>query len=205
MVGLVIHSCFQDVLPLWHFAPPLGVSPPGRFATRTFPPCTFRPQDVSPLARVNKVDWLMDWCTFFIFKSLYLYTITRNIAKFGWNIHTNDGTFSVIQNCFNYQLYIHVVWDSNAKKFEMLYSFHDDRAVSRTVRQVLRGSFCKRAEDHLLGLDEVYLHFVWSGPGLQLLKECLHVSLLWTARQEFCECGIIHILMGKTVDSEIIN
>jgi len=26
---------------------------------------------------------------------------------------------------------------------------------------VLRGTFCKRAKDHLLGLDEVYLHFVW--------------------------------------------
>ena len=44
--------------------------------------------------------------------------------------------------------------------------------------EVLREKFCKRAEDHLFGLHEVYLHFVWGGPGLQLLKECLHVSLL---------------------------
>ena len=68
--------------------------------------------------------------------------------------------------------------DSDAKKFEMLYSFHDDRVVSKRVRQVLRGKFCKRAEDHLLGLHEVYLPFIWGGPGLQLLKECLHASLL---------------------------
>ena len=39
----------------------------------------------------------------------------------------------------------------------MLYSFHEDRVVSRRVRQVLRGKFCKRAEDHLLGLHEVCL------------------------------------------------
>ena len=74
----------------------------------------------------------------------------------------------------------HIVWDSDVKKFGLLYSFHDDRVVSRRVRQVLRGKFCKRTEDHLLGLHEVYLHFVWGGPGL-------HVSLLWTARQEFCQ------------------
>ena len=95
-----------DISPLhWAFRP-LDVLPPGRFPPVRFAPWTFRPQDVSPLARVNKVDWLMDWCTFFIFKSLYLYTITRNIAKFGWNIHTNDGTFSVtkiasIINCIS--------------------------------------------------------------------------------------------------------
>jgi len=46
----------------------------------------------------------------------------------------------------------------------MLYSLHDDRVVSRRVRQVLTGKFCKRADDHLLGLHEVYLHFVWGGP-----------------------------------------
>ena len=45
-------------------------------------------------------------------------------------------------------------------------------------RYVWRGKFCKRAEDHLLGLHEVYLHFIWGGRGLQLLKECLHVCLL---------------------------
>ena len=33
------------------------------------------------------------------------------------------------------------------------------------------GKFCKRAEDHLLGLSEVYLHFIWGGPGVQLLSE----------------------------------
>jgi len=49
------------------------------------------PPDVSPLsaflcaccfflnmghvARANKVDWLMDWCTFFTFKSLHLYAL----------------------------------------------------------------------------------------------------------------------------------
>jgi len=59
----------------------LEVSPLGRFAPRTFRPWTFRPLDVSPpsaflgpyvfmclllfFALVNKVDWLMDWCTFF--------------------------------------------------------------------------------------------------------------------------------------------
>jgi len=31
----------------------------------------------------------MDWCTFFTLKSLHLYTITGNTAKFCWNIHTN--------------------------------------------------------------------------------------------------------------------
>ena len=41
------------------------------------------------VAWVNKVDWLMYWCTFFTFKSLHLYTIKCNTAKFCWNIHTN--------------------------------------------------------------------------------------------------------------------
>ena len=26
-------------------------------------------------------------------------------------------------------------------------------------------------QDHLFGLCKVYVHFVWGGPGLQLLKE----------------------------------
>ena len=42
---------------------------------------------------------------------------------------------------------------------------------------MLRGKFCKRAEDHLLGLHEGYLHFVWGGPGLQLVK------LVWAVFQ----------------------
>jgi len=78
-----------DVSPLHR----LDVSPLGRFATWTLRPLTghFAPTvDVSPLsaflclffhmghvARVNKVDWLMDWCTFFIFKSLHLYKNTQ--------------------------------------------------------------------------------------------------------------------------------
>jgi len=45
----------------------------------------------------------------------------------------------------------------------------------------------------------VFTKFVWGGPCLQLLKECLHVSLLWTAREEFCQSGIVHILMGETL------
>ena len=38
---------------------------------------------------------------------------------------------------------------------------------------------CKRAEDHLLGLQEVYLHFVWGDPGPQLLS--LRVSMSYSA------------------------
>ena len=60
----------------------------------------------------------------------------------------------------------------------MLYSLHDDRVVSRRVRQVLTGKFCKRADDHLLALHEVCLHIIWAGPDVQLLKQCLHVSFL---------------------------
>jgi len=132
--------------------------------------------------------------------SLHNYTVTRNTAKFYWNIHTNDDSFNVIQNCFSYQLSIHIVWDSNANKFEMLYTFHDDRVVSKISVEgyILQEGWGSSPWSSW----SVYLHFVWGGPGLQLLKECLHVSLLWTARQEFCQSGIVHILMGETVNGE---
>ena len=104
----------------WTFRPldvlPWKVSPPGHFAHSLY----VSPQIVgvsSPIVGISSPSvflcvcffWakatlpelikLIDWCTFFTFKSLHLYTITCNTAKFCWNIHTNDGTFNVIQNC----------------------------------------------------------------------------------------------------------
>jgi len=86
---------------------------------------------------------------------------------------------------------------------EIVSLIHDDRAsVEEDILQEGRGSSPWSSWS-------VYVHFVWGGPAalqfLQLLKKFLHVSLLWTARQDFCQGGIVHILMGETVNSEIIN
>ena len=79
--------------------------------------------------------------------------------------------------CGNVGLPIHIVWNG-AKKFEMLYSFHNDRVVSRRVRQVLGGGNFARGP---MIISLLFMKFVFTLFGLAQMCNCWSNVCMWVS------------------------
>ena len=101
---------------------------------------------------------------------------------------------------------IDIMRDSNAKKFEMLYSFHADRVVSRTV---IEGELCQRTQDVVFHMNirsfntnhtSLYAYLL----SLDIHFDVLVLSEIWNYNLEFYQ-NVFHGYTFHYVAPECTN